>query len=117
MSLSKSVSFAALSAGVLLLIAWLLVWIEPRPDFGRAVWASAAIAWCVQIVAFGIARAFVVKNPIAGWGLGSLLRFAVLLLYAFVGAGRLGLPLGPALLSLAGFLFVTMLLEPIFLRT
>ena len=41
---------------------------------------------------------------------------AVLVLHAFVGVKALGLDSGPALLSLAGFLFVTMLVEPLFLK-
>jgi hypothetical protein len=82
----------------------------------RAVWISAAIAMCTQWLAFAIARPFVKKNPIAGWGLGSLLRFVVLAVHALVGVKALGLDSSPALLSLVGFLFITMLVEPLFLR-
>ena len=55
-------------------------------------------------------------RSIAGWGLGSLLRMLVLMLYAVVGTKALGLVAGPALMSLVAFLFVTMLVEPLFLK-
>lgn len=74
------------------------------------------IALGVQVLAFAVARPFVATNPIAGWGLGSLIRFAVVMVHAFVGVKALGLQSGPALLSLVGFLFVTMLVEPLFLK-
>jgi len=80
------------------------------------VWTSAVIALGVQLLSFVIAKPFVATNPIAGWGLGSLLRMLVLVLYAMVGTKALGLAAGPALMSLVGFLFVTMLVEPLFLK-
>ncbi|MEX2182116.1 MAG: hypothetical protein WD771_08740 [Gemmatimonadaceae bacterium] len=112
----QALVFAAVAAAVVLVGGWLATLAFRGPGVAQAVWTSAAIAWSVQIIAFGVARGLLERNPIAGWGLGSLLRFGVLIVYALVGATALGLALGPALVSLAGFLFVTMLLEPIFLR-
>lgn len=109
-------SFAGLSAVLVLGGAWGIVLLRPEPGVAKAVWTSAAIALVTQLVAYGVARQFVAANPTAAWGIGSLIRFAVLLVYAFVGAGALGLESGPALFSLAGFLFVTMVIEPLFLK-
>lgn len=124
--MKRNLAFASAAGLTLLIAAWVTIGVAVGDWTGgggfsgqplaRAVWVSAAMAIGVQILAFGLVWRYRDKNPIAGWGLGSLLRFAVLMGYAFVGAEALGLPLGPALLSLAGFLFVTMLLEPIFLR-
>lgn len=88
-----------------------------RPDLSREVWSSAVIAYAVQLLSFAIARPFVKTNPIAGWGLGSLLRLAVVVLHGLVGVPALGLVSGPALITLVSFLFVTMLIEPLFLRS
>ncbi len=50
------------------------------------------------------------------WGLGALLRLIVLVAYAFVADRVLGIPLAPALLSLAAFFFVTTLIESLLLQ-
>lgn len=112
----RGVQFSALAAVLIFGGAWGITLLRPEPEIARAVWSSAVIAFVVQMVSFAVARPFVSRNPIAGWGLGSLIRMAVLVLHAFVGVKALGLDSGPALLSLAGFLFVTMLVEPLFLK-
>jgi hypothetical protein len=76
---------------------------------------SALVAMAVQVATFAVARAWARRNVIAGWGIGSLLRLVSLAAYAFVGVKALALTPGPALLALAAFLFVTMLVEPLFL--
>jgi hypothetical protein len=113
----KGLWFAALAAVLIFGGAWGITVLKPGAELARAVWSSAVIAFVVQLVSFAIARPFVATNPIAGWGLGSLVRFAVVLLHAFVGIPALGLASGPALLSLVGFLFVTMIVEPLFLQS
>ncbi len=115
--MKKGLAFGAVAAAIIFGGALGITVLRPGAELARAVWTSAVIAFGVQLVAFAVARPFVATNPIAGWGLGSLLRLAVLLVYAFVGVQALGLASGPALLSLAGFLFVTMLVEPLFLRS
>ncbi len=107
--------FALLAAVVIFGGAWGITTL--KPGLAPSVWSSAVIAFGVQLLAFAIARPFVKSNPIAGWGLGSLLRFAVVVLHALVGIPALGLESGPALMSLVAFLFVTMMLEPLFLRS
>ncbi len=114
--MKRAVAFLGVAALLTLGGAWGITTLRPEPELARAVWTSAVIALGVQGLAFAIARPFVATNPIAGWGLGSLLRMLVLVLYATVGTKALGLVAGPALLSLVGFLFVTMLVEPLFLK-
>lgn len=113
--MKRGLWFMGLAAVVIFGGAWGITALKPEPELARAVWSSAVIAFAVQLLAFAIARPFVKTNPIAGWGLGSLVRFAVVMLHAFVGVPALGLASGPALLSLVGFLFVTMIVEPLFL--
>lgn len=114
--MKKALAFFAIAALLTLGGAWGITALRPEPDISRAVWTSAVIALGVQVLSFVIAKPFVATNPIAGWGLGSLLRMLVLMLYAVVGTQALGLVAGPALMSLVGFLFVTMLVEPLFLK-
>lgn len=81
-----------------------------------AVRASAWLAVGVQVVTFAIARLVARQNVMAGWGLGVLLRFATVAMWTFLGVKALGLAVGPALLSLVIFFFVSTLLEPLFLN-
>lgn len=113
--MKRGLMFFGLAAVLIFGGAWGITALKPGAELARAVWSSAVIAFAVQLLAFAIARPFVKTNPIAGWGLGSLVRFAVVMLHAFVGVPALGLASGPALLSLVGFLFVTMIVEPLFL--
>jgi hypothetical protein len=78
----------------------------------NAVRTSAVIALGVQLVTFVIARAMSRTSLIVGWGIGSALRLLALTLYAFLIAPALGLPRPAALVSLAVFLFLSMLIEP-----
>lgn len=113
--MKKGLLFAAIAAVVIFGGAWGITVLKPGVELARAVWSSAFIAFGVQLLSFAVARPFVATNPIAGWGIGSLVRFAVVMLHAFVGIPALGLASGPALISLVGFLFVTMIFEPLFL--
>ncbi len=112
----RGVQFGLVAAVLIFGAAWGITTLRPDADVARAVWSSAFIAFGVQLVTYLVAKPFLAKNPIAGWGLGSLIRMSVLVLHAFVGVKALELSSTPALLSLAGFLFVTMLVEPLFLK-
>jgi len=99
------------------LTAWALanfVWTDAAG--AGAVWASAWLAIGVQVVTYTIARLVARQNVVAGWGLGVLLRFATLAMWGFLGVKALGMPSGPALLSLVLFYFVSTLIEPLFLN-
>jgi hypothetical protein len=108
--------FAAITLVVVVLGGWLFGLIYTGPEASRAVWTSAAVAFVVQLFGFAVVRLAARSNPIAGWGLGALLRFGVLAVYGLVVVGALGLASGPALLSLAAFFFVSTLVEPLLLN-
>ena len=103
-------ALTAVIAGSILLLV--------QPGTGRAVLIAAVIAYGLQLAAFGIllwlresAQLF-----LAGWLGGMVLRFGALALCVFW-AGRTGtIAREPLLLSLVGFVFLLLLLEPVFLR-
>jgi hypothetical protein len=96
--------------------AWLIAILMPGAEIPRAVFTSAAIAVPVQLAAFALTRGMQPANVIAGWGAGMLVRFFALAVYALLVVKAMGLAYGPALLSFAGFLFVSTLVEPVFLK-
>jgi len=82
----------------------------------RSVMTSGLVALGIQILAFLVARAFRARNLLLGWGIGSAMRVVALVIYALVVA-RLGRAfVAPALLSFAAFLFLTTIVEPVFLK-
>lgn len=97
-------------------LAWVITLAVPGPEVARAVWMSAAVAIVVQLIGFAFTRALQPANVMVGWGAGIALRFLTLVIYGFLGVKLLGLAITPALLSLAGFFFVTTLVEPVLLK-
>jgi hypothetical protein len=84
----------------------------------RALAIAATVAFLVQMVAFLIVREFARRqNVMAGWGIGIALRFIALLVFGLVAVPAFALPLAPALMGLAMFLFISTLIEPLFLKT
>jgi hypothetical protein len=81
----------------------------------QAVRMSAVLALAVQLATFAIARLMARRNMIVGWGIGAALRLLALTVYALLVAPSLGLPRSAALVSLAVFLFLSMLIEPLLL--
>jgi hypothetical protein len=104
----------ALVAGVGL--AGLVAWAFTNEAGRQTVLVSGGVAVVVQLAAFAVARALREKQLLLGWGLGSLLRLVALVLYAVVVARLWRAPITPALLSFVGMLFVTTVVEPIFLK-
>jgi hypothetical protein len=80
-----------------------------------AVRMSAILALTLQLATFAIARLMSRRNMIVGWGVGAVLRLIALTVYALLVAPSLGLPRSAALVSLAVFLFLSMLIEPLLL--
>jgi hypothetical protein len=109
--------FAGLSLAVIAITAFLISMAYGSPDATRAVWTSAAVAFSVQVLAFAIVKLSAKTNVMAGWGVGAILRFAVLGIYALVIVKALGLQSGAALLSLVAFFFLSTLLEPLLLKS
>lgn len=114
--MKKFATFALVSLVLIVLTGWLLTLVFPTAGDRSAIEVSAVIAYVVQLASFTIARAFATTNVIAAWGLGMLIRFAVLVIYAFIGVKVLGLPVAAALVSLAAFFFVSTLIEPVLLK-
>jgi len=109
-------AFAGLSLAVIALAGWLISLAYGSPEASRAIWTSAAVAFCVQVLAFTIVKLSAKTNMMAGWGVGAILRFVVLGVYALVFVKAIGLPSGAALLSLVAFFFLSTLLEPLLLK-
>lgn len=82
----------------------------------QAILASAVLALVVQLLAFTVARLFRDRHVFVGWGMGSAMRFVALAVYAVIVAELWGAPVMAALLSFAAFLFVTTVIEPLFLK-
>ena len=97
-------------------VGWLLTMAFPGPRDATAIKLSAIVAIVVQLVAFAFTKAVAQRHLIAGWGAGSLLRFLTLVVFALLAVKVLDLPPVAALVSLATFLFLSTLVEPLFLR-
>ena len=110
--------FAEYLASCVLIIAIIgaIAWALTTAAGQRAVLTSAALALAVQVVAFSVTRLLQRRNLLLGWGLGSGLRLVALVTYAVLMARLSRAPLTPALLSFVAFVFVTTVVEPVFLR-
>jgi hypothetical protein len=112
----KAFAAYALASGALLVaLAMLVVRLDPVDPAGVRI--AGVIAWPVQLVAFAaLIRGRDGMGFVASWVGGMALRFAA------VGAAALWVTRvdGPdpasLLISLVGFVFVLVLLEPLFLR-
>ncbi|HUX33318.1 MAG TPA: hypothetical protein VMV51_05545 [Gemmatimonadaceae bacterium] len=85
------------------------------PGEHRALELTALVALGVHLVAFAVARALRGRNAWLAWGLGSVLRLGSLVIYAVLVVRVLAVPLVPALVGCATFLFLPTLIEPLLL--
>ena len=81
---------------------------------------SAGLAFAVQLGSYALLRPARGSRGAPGalmlrWGLGALMRFVVLVLYAPL-ARIMFFPLDAALVSLVTFFFLTMMAEPLLLE-
>ena len=109
--------FALAAVSLIGIGAAALTYLFRGPGDAQAIWLSAAIAVVTQLAAFPAVRKLTASNMMVGWGVGSLVRLGTLLVYVLVGALVLKLPMTAALVSLALFYFVSMVIEPLFLRS
>jgi|SRR5688572_27840600 hypothetical protein len=111
--LAYSVVGAGLTIAVALLVSWL-----GGAEISKAVWLAASFAWVLQMLAFALL--LLVRDQaslfLAGWLGGMVLRFGAVAGLAFYASRFTTLPLAALLLSLVGFVFLLLLLEPVFLR-
>ena len=116
--MKRTIYFAVTCVAVIAVVWGLAKVLFPSAASGQALGMAAGVALVVQVVAFIIARQFARRqNVMAGWGIGIALRFVALLLFGWLAVPKFGLPLGTSLLGLAVFLFVSTLIEPLFLKS
>ena len=107
--------YALVGAGVVALLAGMLGWLL-GPVAARSIWWAAAVAYGLQLIAFAALLAYRKRTQafLTAWGAGILARMAIVLVGAWWVMRSEVLEPAPALLGLAGFLFVVLLLEPVF---
>lgn len=110
-------TFAAMTAVIIALVGLLLDQIFADAGGHHAVAVSAVAAFAVQITAFTVAWRLRQWNVMGAWGLGVMIRFVALALYALIVVRAWGLAPVPALLAIAIFLFLSTLAEPWLLRS
>ncbi|CAN5677665.1 hypothetical protein BH23GEM10_BH23GEM10_04330 [soil metagenome] len=110
-------AYAAVSLVVLLALAGTAAWLAPE-GAARAVWLAAAVAWLLQQASFAALVAVRGQDQLflLGWAAGIVVRFGVVGVMAFWLARDEFVPRAPALYSLVTFVFVLLLMEPLFLR-
>ena len=113
--MKRVLAFAAIAAALTAATAAIMTIVWSTPAEERAIWLSAAIAFVVQMLAFGVATVVRRDQVIVGWGLGALMRLVTLSVYALVFVHPLHLPATAALVSLAMFFFLSTLVEPLLL--
>lgn len=115
--MSRGARFAVTSLVLVGLVGMLLRLAYTSEAGQRAVLAAAVVALVVQGMAWGIIRWMGPQQVMAAWGAAALVRAVALVGFAIAGPRLGGLPLEPAAISLAVFLFVTTLVEPLFLKS
>lgn len=116
--MTSVVRFSAACAAVIGTSWAIAMALFPDAAVRRGLGVSAGVAFVVQVVAFPVVRTMARrKNVMVGWGIGVMVRFVALFIFALVAVPRLGLPLGASLMGLAVFLFISTLMEPLFLKS
>lgn len=110
-------AYAAVGLVATLLAAGIAMLLVPAGAV-KAVWVAAAIAYVLQVLAFALLLAlrFQPNLFLTAWLAGMVLRFGTVGVCAAWLSRSDVLPRGPMLLSLVGFVFLLVLLEPVFLR-
>jgi hypothetical protein len=108
--------FAAAQVVLLVVVGFVLAWIFRAPGDLSAVTTAGWVALAVQLLTFAIVRLAGREQVIAAWGLGVLVRFGVVAVWAFLLVPALELPATPALISLVSFFIVSTVVEPLFLN-
>jgi hypothetical protein len=108
--------FAVAMVALTAVSAWAMTLAFSGPRDGAAILTSAVLALAIQLGTFSMLRRLAASNLIGAMGAGMAVRFGSLILYALLAPGVLLLPVAPALLSLALFYFLSMVIEPVFFR-
>jgi hypothetical protein len=112
--------FAGTSAALIVIATIILRAVFRTVEQHDAMLVSAGLAFAVQLGSYALLRPARAGKGAPGellirWGLGALLRFVVLVLYAPI-ARIMFLSLEAALVSLVTFFFLTMMAEPLLLE-
>ena len=108
--------FAVVSLALIAFAGWILGLAFTSPADHRSIWVSAVVAYVVQLITFSVARLSAAGNVMAGWGIGVLIRFLTLAVYALAIVKAYELAPTAALISLAMFFFISTLVEPLLLQ-
>ena len=112
--------FAGVSAALIIIATIILrAWFRTVEQH-NAMLISAGLAFAVQLGSYAFLRPARAGKGAPGellirWGIGALMRFAVLVMYAPI-ARIMFLSLEAALVSLVTFFFLTMMAEPLLLE-
>jgi hypothetical protein len=112
--------FAGVSAALIVVATIVLRALFRTVEQHNAMLISAGLAFAVQLGSYAFLRPARSGKGAPGellirWGIGALMRFAVLVLYAPL-ARIMFLSLEAALVSLVTFFFLTMMAEPLLLE-
>jgi hypothetical protein len=112
--------FAGVSAALIVIATIILRAVFRTVEQHHAMLISAGLAFAVQLGSYAFLRPARAGKGAPGellvrWGIGALMRFAVLVLYAPL-ARIMFLSLEAALVSLVTFFFLTMMAEPLLLE-
>ena len=112
--------FAGVSAALIVVATIVLRALFRTVEQHNAMLISAGLAFAVQLGSYAFLRPARAGKGAPGellirWGIGALMRFAVLVLYAPL-ARIMFLSLEAALVSLVTFFFLTMMAEPLLLE-
>jgi hypothetical protein len=112
--------FAGVSAALIVIATIILRTYFRTVDQHRAMLISAGLAFAVQLGSYALLRPARAGRGAPGellmrWGIGAVLRFFVLILYAPI-ARIINLSVEAALVSLVTFFFLTMMAEPLLLE-
>ncbi len=114
--MKRFASFLAVTVLVLAAVVWLLTRVVPGDLAARSLWISAGTVIVVQAGTFSLLRLMQPVNGMAGYAMGFIIRIVSLVLFGYFGVPGFGLSLQPALLGMAGFFFISTLIEPFFLK-
>ncbi len=109
--------YALVVLGVVVVGGLLLSLAFHGPGDSTAIWASGAVAVALQLSAFAVGRRAGQAGLMARMGAGALVRFFGLIAYALVAVLALKLPAVAALISMATFLFLSTLLDPLLIKS
>ena len=81
----------------------------------RVLALTALVVFAVHLAVFAVARGLKARHVWLAWGVGSVLRLGTLVVWAVLVVKVLAVPMVPALIGCATFLFLPTLIEPLLL--